>query len=320
MKNHNLQSRLRDRARPCLYGTCPVSTSPHFLAVAASCALDFVFIDTEHIALDREKLSWMCSAYAAMNIAPIVRVPDAYSPYATGALDGGACGIVSPYVESVEQVLALVGATKLRPLKGSLLQDCLQILAKEGDTAVGSEVQGVVNNAGYVDPLQFLGALLPANTLEFMRGKNDGAQVFINVESKTAIKNLPALLSIPGIDGVFIGPKDLSVQLGCPDDWENPVFLEACDHIVAETARRGLAVGCHYSFAHAVEYQKRWRSLGANLIIHESDLKLYKRALSEDLLALRSSDESRRESRGMTGAAAQDDDADTVPSAQVLDV
>ena len=313
-----LQDRLRDRARQALYGTCVVSTSPHFLAVAQSCSLDFVFIDTEHIALDRERLAWMCQAYAAKSISPIVRVPAAYSPSVTGALDGGAAGIVAPYVETVEQALTLVGATKLRPLKGSLLQDCLAVLAKEGNSCLTSEVQGVVTDIGYNDPLQFLTGLVPADTLEFMRRKNNGAQVFVNIESQTGIQNLPALLSIPGVDGVFIGPKDLSVQLGCPNDWENPAFLEACDYIVEETARRGLAVGCHYSFSHSVEYQKRWRSLGANLIIHESDLNLFKRALSEDMLELRSSDKGRRESAELSGAVEQDDVV--IPSAQFLDV
>ena len=319
----SLKDRLRDPERPCLYGTCAVSTSPHFLAVAASCKLDFVFIDTEHIALDREKLAWMCSAYASMGVSPIVRVCEAYGPFVTGALDGGACGIVSPYVETVEQVLTLVGASKLRPLKGSLLQDCLNVLAEEGATAVAREVQGVVNSAGYIDPLQFLSSLLPTNTLKFVQKKTQGAQVFINIESKTAIKNLSTLLSVPGVDGVFIGPKDLSVQLGCPDDFENPLFLETCDHIVTETARRGLAVGCHYSFSHAVKYQKRWRSLGANLIIHASDLNLYKRALSEDLRALRIGQAGsvwREREQDSAGALAAAEDDDAVPSAQVLDV
>ena len=95
IRTMSLKDRLRDPERPCLYGTCAVSTSPHFLAVAASCKLDFVFIDTEHIALDREKLAWMCSAYASMGVSPIVRVCEAYGPFVTGALDGGACGIVS---------------------------------------------------------------------------------------------------------------------------------------------------------------------------------------------------------------------------------
>ncbi len=279
-----------------------MSTSPHFVAVAAATQLDFVFIDTEHIALDRHTLAWMCQAYGAAGVAPVVRVPAAASPAVTGALDGGAVGVVAPYMETVEQVLTLVGATKLRPLKGALLQACLDVVREAAAAAQGAEVQGVFAGVpGYTDPLDLLAGIVPPNTLEFMRKKADGKLVFINVESQAAIENLPALLSVPGVDGVFIGPKDLSVQLGVPDDWESSVFLEACDRIVSRTAERGLAVGCHYSFAHSVQRQTRWRALGANLIVHESDLKLYARALATDLAALRGSAEG-SESKSAGGA------------------
>ena len=101
-----------------LYGTLIVSPSPHWVPVVASLGLDFVFIDTEHIPLDREKLAWMCQAYHAVGLPPIVRItsPDPYE--ACVALDGGAVGIVAPYVETPEQVRELVGAVKKRPLKG----------------------------------------------------------------------------------------------------------------------------------------------------------------------------------------------------------
>ena len=63
-----------------------------------------MFIDTEHVALPRDKLSWMCRAYAAAEIAPIVRVPEPEPFRVCEYIDGGALGIVAPYVESVEQV------------------------------------------------------------------------------------------------------------------------------------------------------------------------------------------------------------------------
>jgi hypothetical protein len=111
----------RLRCADRLYGTLIVSPSPHWVPVVASLGLDFVFIDTEHIPLDREKLAWMCQAYHAVGLPPIVRItsPDPYE--ACVALDGGAVGIVAPYVETPEQVRELVGAVKKRPLKGRTL-------------------------------------------------------------------------------------------------------------------------------------------------------------------------------------------------------
>src|SRR4051794_34958651 len=83
-----------------VFGTLIVSTSPKLPENAAKVGFDFVFIDTEHIAIDRDTLSWMCLAYRGLGLPPIVRVP-APDPYlACMALDGGAAGIIAPYVET----------------------------------------------------------------------------------------------------------------------------------------------------------------------------------------------------------------------------
>jgi len=85
-----------------LFGTLIVSPSPFWPKVLGDCGLDFVFIDTEHIALDRSQVSWMCRTYAAMGLPPLVRTISP-SPYeATMVLDDGAAGVVAPYIEQAE--------------------------------------------------------------------------------------------------------------------------------------------------------------------------------------------------------------------------
>ncbi|MCD6394306.1 MAG: aldolase, partial [Planctomycetes bacterium] len=107
-------------------GTLIVSPSPRWPDSVRGCGLDFVFIDTEHIAIDRAQLSWMCQTYAAIGLPPLVRIPspDPYS--ATMVLDGGAAGIIAPYVETARQTQVLHGAVKLRPLKGHKLEQILE--------------------------------------------------------------------------------------------------------------------------------------------------------------------------------------------------
>ena len=58
------------------FGTLVASTSPHFINATKGGGVDYVFIDTEHIPIDREKLSWMCRTYSGMGITPICRVPE----------------------------------------------------------------------------------------------------------------------------------------------------------------------------------------------------------------------------------------------------
>ena len=103
-------------------GTLITHGSPFWPPKVAEIGFDFVFIDTEHIALDRTQVSWMCQTYHALGMAPFVRIPspDPYQACVVG--DDGAVGIIAPYIETPEQVRQLVGATKLRPLKGRSLE------------------------------------------------------------------------------------------------------------------------------------------------------------------------------------------------------
>src|SRR5688572_6928535 len=123
MNSKQLRAALRSGKHA--YGTLIVSDSPRWPAQVARIGLDFVFIDTEHVALDRKEMSWMCQAYAALGLTPLVRIPSPDPYAATMALDAGAAGIVAPYVETVEQVKALHGAVKLRPIKGARLDAVL---------------------------------------------------------------------------------------------------------------------------------------------------------------------------------------------------
>ena len=99
-------------------GTLIVSASPFWLKILENCSLDFIFIDTEHIALNRVDLSWMCRSYSAIGYPPLVRMPSPDPYIATQYLDDGASGVIAPYVEIIEQVKELIGATKKRPIKG----------------------------------------------------------------------------------------------------------------------------------------------------------------------------------------------------------
>ena len=71
-----------------VYSTLIVSTSPLWVNHAKSTGLDFVFIDTEHIPIDRVTLSWMCQAYRAADLAPMVRIPSC----------AGTCSEASPRI------------------------------------------------------------------------------------------------------------------------------------------------------------------------------------------------------------------------------
>ena len=182
MNGKDLKAALRSGRK--VYGSMIVSTSPKWLDVIGQLNLDFVFIDTEHIAIDRDKLSWMCHAYNGKGLASIVRIPSPDPYQACMVLDGGAKGIIAPYVESAEQVQQLRGAVKTRPLKGKKLEDYLS-----GDY----ELEPVL--AAYIEK------------------HNENNVLIVNIESRPAIEQLDAILAVPGLDAVLIGPHDLTAVL-----------------------------------------------------------------------------------------------------------
>lgn len=239
-----------------VFGTLIVSPSPRWPEAVRGCGLDFVFIDTEHIALDRTELSWMCQTYAALGLPPLVRIP-APDPYAaTMMLDGGAAGVIAPYVENTEQVRALRGAVKLRPIKGQRLQRMLDGEKPE------AELQSYMDEGA-------------AKRL-----------LIVNIESTPAIAALDEMLAVPGLDAVLIGPHDLSCSLGVPEQWEHPRFLEACETIFRKARAAGVGAGIH--FWGGVEQQTRFLKLGANMLIHSADISLFQKHLRLELDAIRS--------------------------------
>lgn len=250
-----LQTALRAGRR--VYGTCVVSPSPLWPRTLAGAGIDFVFIDTEHIPIERTQLAWMCQTYGALGLPPLVRVPEPDPYRACMALDGGAAGIVIPYVESAGQIRELRGAVKLRPLKGERMQRALK-----------------------GEPLE------PA-LRDYLAGWNEGRLMIVNIESVPAVERLDELLDVPDLDAVLIGPHDLSLSMGIPERYREPVFDETVVSIIQKARARNIGVGLHYSFG--IEEHIEWARKGANLIVHSSDLVLARNALAADMDRFRKS-------------------------------
>lgn len=235
-----------------VYGTCITSTAPTWPAIALRAGLDFVFLDTEHIPLERMEIARMCQTFRAMGIAPIVRIPSPDPYRACQMMDAGAEGVVAPYLERADQIRELVGALKYRPLKGELLEKALN------------------SDAGMESTLR-----------EYLDKWNEGNVCIANIESVPALERLEELLAIRGLDAVFIGPHDLSISLGLPEQYDHPVFEEAVKKIISTSRKNGLAVGIHFS--ESPERQIRWIKEGVNLIVHSSDLAMFSQRLTNDM-------------------------------------
>ena len=241
-----------------VYGTCVISPAPQWPRMIAKTGLDFVFIDTEHIVLDRAQLSWMCQTYAGLGLAPIVRIPSPDPYLACQMVDAGAAGVIAPYVESVSQVRDLRGAVKLRPLKGERLSRVLS----------GAE-------------------RLPTDEQDYLANYNRGTLCIINIESVPALNALNEILAVPDVDALLIGPHDLSINLGIPEQYDDPRFEEAVQTVIRKGRTAGVGVGMHYSGADGKQKLAQWAESGMNLIIHSSDLCIVGKTLSDDIADFR---------------------------------
>jgi 2-keto-3-deoxy-L-rhamnonate aldolase RhmA len=252
------------RSGRTVYGTLVTSSSPRMFDTIVSLKPDFVFLCTEHIFYNPDTLGWMCRAYRAAGINPVVRIlkPDPF--LATQALDSGAATILAPYVEDAEQVMELVGAVKYRPLKGNKLRNIL------------------------------LGKERPGSDLEtYLINHNKNNSLLLNIESPAGVMNMEKFCSIktpdgPGVDGIVIGPHDLSVSYEMPEKYESREFIELCSNIIRKARKFGIAAGGHNGSRGSSQLQTEWVMAGANIIMNSSDVFLFADKYQDEINKIRS--------------------------------
>lgn len=206
--------------------------------------LDFAFFCGEHMTLDRIEIGTLCRFFAASGVAPIVRISNPDPCEAATALDAGAHGIVAPYIETVEQVKDLVGAVHYRPLKGQKLRNILD------------------NGEPVTQKMQ-----------EFFADFNRNNFLIIGIESVPAVENLDALLSVKGVDGVFVGPHDMTTSMGCPNEYQNPEYQRILETIITKCRKAGVGVGGHFQPATmSNERMREFMAMGMNWILDASDI------------------------------------------------
>lgn len=175
---------------------------------------DTLTIDMQHGMIDDAALVPMLQAISTTDTVPIVRVPWLEPGVLMRALDAGAYGVICPMVNTREDAQKLVAYTHYPPC---------------GTRSFG--------------PLR---AVLYAG-VDYVQHANDTIAVFAMIETAAALDNLDAILSVEGLDAIYIGPSDLSLALGCRptfDDLE-PKAFEAVEHILARAKAHGVVAGIH---------------------------------------------------------------------------
>ena len=223
-----------------VYGTMiSLGRNPRWSSAFSNFGLDYAILDTEHAARSRSEVADYLAAFRYSGVVPIVRVPIPASHYVTMYLDAGAQGVLAPYCETVEQVKEVVAATKWRPLKGELAEKA-------------------VNTGEFPSPA----------TKEYLEDRNRNNVCIIGIESVPAITNLENILEVDGIDAVFVGPNDLSITLGVPDQYDHPDYEAALREVISKCQAAETPVLIHHQ---TVELTQKWLREGARFVLYSSD-------------------------------------------------
>jgi 2-keto-3-deoxy-L-rhamnonate aldolase RhmA len=259
MNGELLSEKLRNGER--VYGTHVVSLgNPVAAKIQSTVSYDFVFICTEHMPIDRTEVSSMCQLYASRNISPMVRIPSP-DPYAASmAIDGGAEGIVVPYLETPEEAIRMIGAVKYRPVKGKKLDDILN---------------------GRIE--------LNTETSNYIRNFNINNYLIIGIESVFGYENLDELLKLKDIDAVFIGPHDLTISMEIPEKYKHPDFINVVTDIIKKCRKANKGVGLHVSqLIYSDEYiMDTFIDSGMNFILYGADVILVRSGMERNLGLMR---------------------------------
>jgi 4-hydroxy-2-oxoheptanedioate aldolase len=175
---------------------------------------DTLTVDMQHGVVDYQAMVTMLQAISTTDTVPVVRVPWLEPGILMKSLDAGAYAVICPMVNTREDAQKLVSWTTYAPR--------------------GTRSFGPVRAALYA------GA-------DYAAHANDTIVRFAMIETAQALDNLDDIMSVEGLDAVYIGPSDLSLSLGCApamDDLE-PKVAQALDHILARARAHGLVAGVH---------------------------------------------------------------------------
>jgi 4-hydroxy-2-oxoheptanedioate aldolase len=222
--------------------------------VMAQCGWDSVTVDMQHGVQDYLSMVQCFQAMNAHPVTPMVRVPWNEPGIIGKVLDGGAWGVICPMVNTPQEAKALANACLYPP--------------------AGKRSNGPIRAAMYGE----------ASTYQTIA--NDQVLVMPMIETQEAIDNIDAILDVPGISGIYIGPSDLGFSLGWKPmlDREEPEIFPIYEKLVRATGKRGQFAGIHNATG---GYAARMIAMGFRFVTIFNDSGLMARAARGEIAVAR---------------------------------
>jgi 2-dehydro-3-deoxyglucarate aldolase len=254
MKNKTLKQQLKNKENTV--GSW--ITIPHqaVIDILAEAGFDWLTIDLEHTSIDYNELQILIGFIQARGMAALVRVSKNEEVVIKRALDAGADGIIVPMICSAAEARQAVEFAKYPPI---------------GKRGVG------LNRAqryGYAFE-------------EYKEWVSNHLVVIAQIEHIEGVKNIDDIISTEGIDGIIIGPYDLSGSLGIPGQYNEPIVQEALKKVEQICNDRNFSMGYHVIDPN-IELVKEKQKMGYNFIAFSTDFFFMGRKASDEMKKLKS--------------------------------
>lgn len=234
-------------------------STPQILEALSGAGLDFAVIDCEHGSYDTMPMSDMIRAADAAGMVPVVRIADLTHGAMQRALDNGAEGIIIPCLRSLEEFRRAAELCKFPPL---------------GNRGF---IKGRGSRFGHAD--------WAAGSLDaYMENSNERVLLLPQCETMEALEHIEEIVRIPGIDGIFIGPFDLSIGMGIPGQFHSPAFTGAMSRILRACKDAGRLC---MTFSTSAEDAKEYLAQGYDAVANGIDSAVFADAYQKMTGAIR---------------------------------
>ena len=223
-----------------VYGSWATIPSPIAAEALASSGLDFVILDLEHGSFSSESLPGIVAALQLHQVSALVRVSESRPQEVLRALESGCDGVLAPHIETREDAEKLVWSAKYPP---------------EGSRGMS--------------PYTRVHSFTHETFEDSMRKANAETLVGALVESPLGLQNLPEIMTVKGIDLVYVGLYDLSKSVGTPGVIDSPELLGILGELQALAHEAGVRLG---TIAAGIPEAQAFRRLGLKFIAFVPDV------------------------------------------------
>jgi len=195
------------------HGIWLTSGAPILAELGGNAGFDWCLIDGEHGPNTVSDMLPQLQALAATGTPAVVRVANAEAWIIKQVLDIGCQTVLAPMVDDAETARAMARAMRYPP---------------DGNRGMGA---GLARASGY------------GSVADYPQTANDQVCLLVQAESAAAVDNIDAIAATDGVDGVFVGPADLSADMGYPGQPDHPLVEQAIDHLIARIVAAGKIAG-----------------------------------------------------------------------------